>query len=217
MVSDDEVLSTRPRERTHVALVSPDPLARISLASLLEAGGEVEVRSSAGSPRTSASPGADVTVLVWDLGLTPRELLPVVARLAPSLPPVLALVVPELPRPEVLAAGARGVVPRETKGAALVAAVRAVAEGLVVVDAGALAGWVVSRASGGDEVERPTARETEVLALLAEGLSNRGIAQRLSISEHTAKFHVNSLIGKLGVQGRTEAVTRAVRLGWLVL
>jgi DNA-binding CsgD family transcriptional regulator len=57
----------------------------------------------------------------------------------------------------------------------------------------------------------------QVLQLVAEGLTNRGIGQRLGISEHTAKFHVNAILGKLGAQSRGEAVALAARLGILVL
>ena len=62
-----------------------------------------------------------------------------------------------------------------------------------------------------------TPRELEVLRLLAEGLPNKTIASRLGISEHTVKFHINSIMGKLGAQSRTEAVTRAARLGLVPL
>jgi DNA-binding CsgD family transcriptional regulator len=58
-----------------------------------------------------------------------------------------------------------------------------------------------------------TKRELEVLALVAEGASNKAIARRLGISVHTAKFHVGSLIDKLDATGRTDAVTQAARLG----
>lgn len=58
-----------------------------------------------------------------------------------------------------------------------------------------------------------TAREIEVLALLAEGVSNKTIARRLGISVHTAKFHVGSLLDKLDATGRTDAVAHAARLG----
>ncbi len=64
-------------------------------------------------------------------------------------------------------------------------------------------------------IEPLTPREMEVLALVAEGLPNKRIAQKLGISEHTVKFHVNAIITKLGVESRTEAVTRAARLGIL--
>ena len=66
-------------------------------------------------------------------------------------------------------------------------------------------------------VETLTPREIEVLQLLAEGMTNRAIAQRLEISEHTVKFHVNALMGKLHAQSRTDAVVRATRLGLLLL
>ena len=62
-----------------------------------------------------------------------------------------------------------------------------------------------------------TARELQVLALLAEGLANKAIAARLGISDHTVKFHVNAILGKLGAESRTEAVTRAARAGLLIL
>ena len=62
-----------------------------------------------------------------------------------------------------------------------------------------------------------TPREQEVLQLLAEGLPNKSIADRLGITEHTVKFHVNAILGKMGAQSRTEAVTRATRLGLILL
>jgi DNA-binding NarL/FixJ family response regulator len=66
-------------------------------------------------------------------------------------------------------------------------------------------------------VEPLTAREDQVLQLLAEGLTNRAIARRLGISEHTVKFHVNAILGKLAAQSRADAVMRATRLGLILL
>ena len=66
-------------------------------------------------------------------------------------------------------------------------------------------------------VEPLTAREIEVLELLAEGLSNKGIARRLGISDQTVKFHVSSVTGKLGAHSRTAAVRLAVRRGLITL
>ena len=62
-----------------------------------------------------------------------------------------------------------------------------------------------------------SSREIEVLSLMAEGASNKEIAQRLAISIHTAKFHVASILEKLDATGRTDAVAHAVRLGLLML
>jgi ATP/maltotriose-dependent transcriptional regulator MalT len=65
--------------------------------------------------------------------------------------------------------------------------------------------------------EALTPRELEVLEVLAQGLSNRAIASRLVISEHTVKFHVSAIFGKLGAENRTDAVRRGVRLGLVAL
>jgi DNA-binding NarL/FixJ family response regulator len=72
--------------------------------------------------------------------------------------------------------------------------------------------------SGDDGLQEPlTARERQVLEQLAAGLSNKGIAVRLGISDQTVKFHVAAITGKLGVTNRTEAVRRALRLGLIAL
>ena len=68
-----------------------------------------------------------------------------------------------------------------------------------------------------DLSEELTPRESEVLRLLAEGFGNREIANRLNISEHTIKFHIRSILAKLGAATRTEAVTRGLRAGLIEL
>ena len=68
-----------------------------------------------------------------------------------------------------------------------------------------------------DVVDALTAREVQVLELLAEGLPNKAIAERLRISDQTVKFHVSSIAGKLGAANRTDAVRRAVRRGLITL
>ena len=97
----------------------------------------------------------------------------------------------------------------------------AAAPGLELVPFGAPADAVVvapSTATAPDEGDVPlTARELEVLALLAEGASNKVIARRLGISVHTAKFHVGSLLDKLDAVGRTDAVAQAARIGMIHL
>jgi len=159
--------------------------------------------------------GALADVGVWDLGVgTPGP--DRVGALGGGVPVICLL--PDGERAgELISQGVRGLLPREVDGARLRAAALAVAEGLLVFDE-ALAGEVLER--GGTPlmaVEHLTPRELEVLELVAEGLSNKLIAVRLGISEHTAKFHVNAIMNKLGVQSRTEAVVRAARLGLLSL
>lgn len=68
-----------------------------------------------------------------------------------------------------------------------------------------------------DLYEALTPRELEVLEALGEGLSNKSIAARLGITEHTVKFHVSAIFGKLGAENRTDAVRRGVRLGLIAL
>ena len=76
--------------------------------------------------------------------------------------------------------------------------------------------------AAGDAIDRPpqeplTARERQVIELLAEGMANKAIAARLGISDQTVKFHVAAIIGKLGAANRTEAVRLAVRRGLIAL
>ena len=87
--------------------------------------------------------------------------------------------------------------------------------GLRVADPGEQADLILSRPDGAEgHFEQPlTPRERDVIALLAEGLSNREIGDRLGISPDTAKFHVGRVIDKLDATGRTDAVAHAARLG----
>lgn len=71
--------------------------------------------------------------------------------------------------------------------------------------------------SGDDAMEALTAREHEVLAHVAQGMSNKAIAEALGISDQTVKFHVAAVIGKLGASNRTDAVRRAIRRGLVVI
>jgi len=101
------------------------------------------------------------------------------------------------------------------------AAIEAAARGLTIMRPAARAFWSGALDDHPAEDDRfdlqLTPREKDVLLLLGEGVSNKGIARKLGISVHTAKFHVASLLEKLGAQSRTEAVMQAARLGLLVL
>ena len=133
--------------------------------------------------------------------------------------PVLALLPDDELASAVWASGAAGLLLRDAAGGDLVVAIQAIARDLRVLDP-QLAQAIGTAATLIEEepLEEPlTPREQEVLQLLAEGLSNRAIAQELVISEHTVKFHVNAIMGKLDAQSRTEAVVRATRLGLILL
>jgi DNA-binding CsgD family transcriptional regulator len=101
----------------------------------------------------------------------------------------------------------RGALPREADPRQIDAAIRAVAAGLVVRAPARENGFGAMRESEGHALLTP--RELEVLAALAEGMTNKAIARRLEISLHTVKFHVESLFRKLGARTRTEAVVKA--------
>jgi DNA-binding NarL/FixJ family response regulator len=163
-----------------------------------------------GDAGSAAALGADVTLL--DVSGGGLDELP---ALAAALP-VVALVAAELQGGDALAAGARAVVLRDARADRIAAALVAAASGLVALD-GALAAWIRPPAATATGGEALTPREVEVLALLAEGLSNKAIAQRLGISERTAKFHVESILGKLGAESRSEAIVLAARRGLVTL
>jgi DNA-binding NarL/FixJ family response regulator len=95
----------------------------------------------------------------------------------------------------------------------IVHAVKSVAAGLTVFDSA----LVPQQSSDQPSPEELTPREIEVLRLLADGLANKDIAAKLSISEHTIKFHIHSILGKFGAASRTEAVARGLRSGLIEL
>ena len=115
---------------------------------------------------------------------------------------------------------------KEADGQEIAAAVRAAAAGLIVLDRGSLSPLLALASTaatydtppdGAPPGETLTARELEVLQLMAQGLPNKIIAARLKISLHTAKFHVASILAKLNAASRTEAVTLGARRGLVVL
>lgn len=118
--------------------------------------------------------------------------------------------------------GPRTLVLRDSPPNEITAALHAAGEGLVAMSPELLELlWPVgSEVAAFDELppgEPLTARESEVLALLADGAANREIAARLGISEHTVKFHVSSILNKLGAATRTEAVTRGYKEGLIII
>ncbi|WP_370439292.1 LuxR C-terminal-related transcriptional regulator [Microvirga sp. TS319] len=123
---------------------------------------------------------------------------------------------------EILKSGAGGVLPRSATIAELLLALDAVARGFAILPRDVRSGDIAldripDSASPYLRDYALTAREREVLRLLAEGASNKVIARRLGISFHTAKFHVASIAAKLDATGRTDAVAQAVRLGLIML
>jgi len=118
--------------------------------------------------------------------------------------------------------GVRAVLPRDSSPQEIAVALEAANQDLVAITTELLESLLPAGSEDGEEEneflqESLTARETEVLALLAEGAGNKEIAAKLNMSEHTAKFHVSSILSKLGATTRTEAVTRGYRLGLIFI
>ena len=192
--------------------------ARNGLVALLGDSDKLEVvgelSPSTGLLESLGALAADVVIPGISAGGAPNEELGSLGR---SDTPLLVLVGDAERASEALAAGALGVLPRDAEAERLRLAALAVANGLVTLDPVLGRKLLHGRVSAGALSEGLTARELEVLELLAEGLSNKLIAARLGISDHTAKFHVNAILTKLGAETRTEAVVRAARLGLLTL
>jgi two-component system, NarL family, nitrate/nitrite response regulator NarL len=198
-----------------ILVVGDDALARVGLRAVAEAAGLI-VAAERSPEEIDAEATDGVDAFVFDLGESATHLDRL--RAIAGERPALAVLWSEDQARDALAAGAQGVLLRERIDDRIGSAVRAVADGLLVVDA-ALAETVLRPPAVGvaDLVEPLTARELQVLQLVAEGLTNRRIGARLGISEHTAKFHVNAILGKLGARSRGEAVAQAARLGLLLL
>jgi len=146
------------------------------------------------------------------------------ARAAPiagdfTVPTLLLVDHPDAPFARTaLGAGAAGVLARSAHADELLSAIEAVRAGLLVIDPAAREAFEPAAVRGrAAEIGDLTERERQVLAMLAAGISNRRIAQRLAIAENTVKAHVAAIFGKLGATTRTEAVTIALRRGLVML
>jgi len=208
-----------------ILIIASDPLARAGLAAMVSSqpGLAVTGVAAADDDLEAALATFRPEVILWDLGWDPAgevERLAALATGAGGLG-ILALLSGDVSARAALEAGARGLLPRSASVERIAAAAGAVAQGLVVIER-EIATDLLPEAEDvmvdiEPLIEPLTTRELEVLRLLAEGLPNKAIARRLDISEHTVKFHVNAILGKLAVGSRTEAVVRATRLGLIFL
>jgi len=208
-------------EAVRTLIVAEDPLARAGLAALLAQTAGVVVAGQVGEEEATAAAHALVGVeaVLWDLGWTPDgHLSALIQFIETHATPVVALLADPALAGAVRAAGVRGLLRRTARAEQLAAALQGVVYALVVFDESLLAGPPTATTLPTVEpVEPLTGRELEVLRLLAEGLSNKEIAHALGVSDHTAKFHVNAILAKLGAQSRTEAVVKAMRAGLILL
>jgi two-component system, NarL family, response regulator YdfI len=209
-----------------VFIVAASPLIRAGLESM-RADGRFDIVGSAADFETISGQLVDIEpdiVLVEVAADTQEDLLNTLED--SQIARENAVVVwSEQPKADWLSkafrAGVRAVLLRDTTPEQLRAALEAVAAGLVVVHPSEVNAVLPAPAALsspiGELPEALTPREREVLQMISAGLGNKEIAGRLTISEHTVKFHVASILGKLGASTRTEAVSIGIRRGLVLL
>ena len=209
-----------------IFLIAASPIARAALQSRLQAQ-SVKIVGSASTIDALDSQFSDAhaDVLLVDGGGESSEFIIqslVESDLAAEIP-VVVLVDANSPAvtAQALHAGIRALLPSETPADQLAAALQAAAAGLIVLHPAEVPSVLPTSVPAMQplaELPEPlTRREREVLQMLAAGLGNKEIAGRLNISDHTAKFHVASILGKLGAATRTEAVALGIRRGLILL
>ena len=201
--------------RTTVFLIDDHPLVREALNMLADSAGDLRVVGSSESASAAIEPlqrlSPDLVLLDIDLGHEDGlEWLP---RVAAATPGSRILILTALREPardeEALRAGARGLVLKSAPPATLLQAMRGVARGALWFDTSALAHAPGPSTSSGEKGSSLTAREREIVSLIAEGLRNDDIARRLGITPKTVKNHLTALFEKVGVSSRLELVVYA--------
>ena len=174
------------------------------LSSLLEEVASIEVLATFENWSQYHGLHPDAVLAEWD-GEAPAE----------TLESALVLVADD--PVDALRSGARAVLSRRSSSKQIEAALHAAVAGLAVMEGSSLESLTPAPRTVLQPVEALTAREIEVLRLVADGESNKIIAYRLGISEHTVKFHVTSIMAKMGAGSRTEAVTLGIRQGLILI
>lgn len=213
-------------ETISVVIADDQAVVRDGLALLLSAADDLAVLAVAadGTEAVTAITGHRPDVALVDLRMPGLDGAAVTARVAAEAPEVRVLILTTYADDDAtlpaLRAGASGYLTKDATGEALVAAVRTVAQGGTVLDPAVsrrlveLAGAPTTAPPVADpDVAGLTAREIDVLRLIAQGLSNQQAARRLVVGESTVKTHVNHLLSKLGLDGRAALVAWAWRHG----
>jgi len=200
-----------------VLIADDHPVVRQGLAVLLEVQDDMTLvgEASTGPEAVQLTRQHAPDVLLLDLKLPEIDGLGVLSELAAEQTSTRVLILTSAAGPSTpglaLQAGAAGFLYKDVDPDALVRAIRSVHDGQTVL-APQAAGLVAARPAGGARgIGALTARERDVLELLAAGHSNREIARTLHVSEKTVKTHVSAVLAKLGVADRTQAALLAVR------
>jgi DNA-binding NarL/FixJ family response regulator len=204
-----------------VFLLDDHEVVRQGLRALLESGGDIEVVGESGLAVEAASriPALRPDVAVLDARLPDGSGIEVCRTVRAVDPHIKALILTSYDDDEALfaaiMAGASGYVLKEITGHDLIGAVHQVAQGNSLIDP-TLTARVLERVRNGPstapELAELTEQELKLLALIAEGLTNRQIGERMFLAEKTVKNYVSSILAKLGLERRTQAAVLAAKL-----
>jgi NarL family two-component system response regulator YdfI len=210
-----------------VLIVASSSISQSGLENLLRASTSLQVVRvvSEFSQLSESVEELQPDVVLAEITGQDRTLPDEILKLSEEAPVAIVLLVDDVNTERDLDAlrnGIRAVLPRNMSPAGIVAAIGAVGVGLTVLLPEGLdnllrESTVSHRAVSPPLVEALTPREIEVLGMMVEGWGNKEISTRLGISEHTVKFHVASIMGKLNASSRTEAVTSGIRHGLIML
>lgn len=193
-----------------VLIVAPSAVMRSGLETLVSSSPGLELAGS--YPDLEEVGQASWPVLVLST-IPPNEVQPPTVLLSSDAQPAWT--------PDLLRMGVRAILSRDAGASEILAAIEAAAGGFAAIDPKELESLLGTAAPvaapASTESAVLTARELEVLRMLAEGAANKNIAWKLGISEHTVKFHVAAILSKLGASTRTEAVTIGIRKGLILI
>jgi NarL family two-component system response regulator YdfI len=203
-------------------IAAPSAIVRAGLESVGAQGAGIEVVGSSGLAGLNSAidrhqPDVVLAAIETHHDEPPEDLLALAAR---DGAPAIVVLAPDLQSSwtgDALRSGIRAVLPGDLGPREILAAVEAAAAGLAVLHPQDIPALVVDRPLPAAQLQTLTPREIQVLAMLAEGHGNKTIAWKLGISEHTAKFHVASILSKLNAGTRTEAVTLGIRRGLILI
>lgn len=191
-----------------VLVSATSPVIRAGLRATIEDLPEFDFAGAVNSSSLAAQAAElEPGVVLWQLA--PEE---EPASILHALGNTPVLILAQQPSMDLIRSGARGVLPVDATPEQIGIALKALVTDLIVV-----APEAIHRNQTAPLGSALTARETEVLRMIAAGLANKEIAYRLGISEHTVKFHVSALLGKLGAASRAEAIAIGVRRGVVLL
>jgi NarL family two-component system response regulator LiaR len=211
--------------RIRVIVADDHAVVRQGLRTFLELQDDIEVVADVadGAQAVAAVAEHDADVVLMDLVMPELDGVEAIRRIARERPGTRVIALTSFLDDDkvfpAVRAGAAGYLLKDVEPGELVKAIRAVHAGEALLHPAVAARLMeeVARGGAGAAADPLTAREHEVVGLIAHGLSNKRIALELGIAEKTVKTHVSSILGKLGLADRTQVALHAVREGWVEL